>query len=150
MADESIITPAMHKLVGHATPPETVEIERGAIVRFAEAVGDTNPLFNGGQAASSAGSGGIVAPPTFLRSLPGNVPQLPDAETVPRVLDGGSAWEYFEPVRPGDRITMVRRLESLTEREGRLGVMILGVYVVEYTNQDGVLVATQRSTIIRH
>ena len=55
-----------------------------------------------------------------------------------------------KPVRPGDRITMVRRLESLTEREGRLGVMILGVYVVEYTNQDGVLVATQRSTIIRH
>ncbi len=150
MIDESIITPAMQEAVDRSTPPETVEIERGAIVRFAEAVGDTNPLFTGDRASSGDGSGGTVAPPTFLRSLPGTVPPLPDAETLPRVLDGGSAWEYFEPVRPGDRITMVRRLESLTEREGRLGKMLLGVYVVEYTNQDGKLVATQRSTIIRH
>ena len=82
--------------------------------------------------------------------MPGIVPTLPDTEQLQRVLDGGSAWEYFEPVRPGDQITMVRRLESLNERDGKLGKMLLAVYLVEYTNQSGKLVATQRSTIIRH
>ena len=66
------------------------------------------------------------------------------------MLDGGSAWEYFQPVRPGDRITAVARLESLTEREGRLGRMLFAVYVIEYTNQSGAPVATQRNTLIRY
>ena len=150
MPDRSIITPAMRETVGRTTPPKIVEVERGAIMRFAEAIGDTNPRFAGGPAEGRTPQGEIVAPPTFLRSLPGTVPTLPDTEQLQRVLDGGSAWEYFEPVRPGDQITMVRRLESLNERDGKLGKMLLAVYLVEYTNQSGKLVATQRSTIIRH
>lgn len=150
MPDESIITPAMRETVGHAASPEIVEVERGAIIRFAEAVGEMNPRFAGERVEGHTPQGAVVAPPTFLRSLPGTVPPLPDTKQLQRVLDGGSSWEYFEPVRPGDQITLVRRLESLNEREGQLGKMLLAVYLIEYTNQTGKLVATQRSTIIRH
>ena len=150
MPDESIITPAMRETVGRAAPSEVVEVERGAIIRFAEAVGATNPSFAGVPTDGRPPQGEIVAPPTFLRSLPGTVPTLPGTKHLQRVFDGGSSWDYYEPVRPGDQITLVRRLESLNEREGRLGKMLLAVYLVEYTNQTGKLVATQRSTIIRH
>ena len=75
---------------------------------------------------------------------------MPDEDTVPRLLDGGSAWEYFQPVCAGDRITLSTTMESLNERTGRLGAMLFVVYATEYTNQDGQQVAIQRNTIIRH
>ncbi len=132
-----IITPAMREAVGRAGAPRTTAIERGAIARFAEAIGDPNHAYPD------------VAPPTFLRSLGRAVPDLPGAEALPRVLDGGSEWTYHVPVRPGDEITAVTTLEALAEREGRLGTMLIATYATDYTNQHGELVATQRSTAIR-
>lgn len=134
---DSIITPTMREAVGQAGAPRTAAIERGAIARFAEAIGDPNPAYPD------------VAPPTFLRSLGGAVPDLPGAEALPRVLDGGSEWTYHVPVRPGDAITAVTTLEALAEREGRLGTMLIATYATGYTNQHGELVATQRATAIR-
>ena len=134
---DPIITPTMREAVGRAGAPRTAAIERGAIARFAEAIGDPNPAYPN------------VAPPTFLRSLGGSVPDLPGAGALPRVLDGGSEWTYRVPVRPGDTITAVPTLEALAEREGRLGTMLIATYATDYTNQRGELVATQRSTAIR-
>lgn len=134
---EPIITPTMREAVGRAGAPRTAAIERGAIARFAEAIGDPNPAYPD------------VAPPTFLRSLGGAVLDLPGAAALPRVLDGGSEWTYHVPVRPGDEITAVPTLEALAEREGRMGAMLIATYATDYTNQRGELVATQRSTAIR-
>ena len=132
-----VITPTMREAVGRVGAPRTAPIERGAIARFAEAVGDPNPAYPD------------VAPPTFLRSLGGAVPDLPGAESLPRVLDGGSEWTYHAPVRPGDLITAVMTLEALAAREGRLGTMLIATYATDYMDQRGALVATQRSTVIR-
>ena len=101
-------------------------------------------------AALQTPHGGLIAPPTFLRSLARAIPPLPDADRVPQVLDSGSAWQYRLPVYSGDRITVITRLDSLTERAGRLGQMLLAQYVLEYTNQRGELVAIQRNTLIRY
>ena len=67
-----------------------------------------------------------------------------------RVLDGGSDWEYFVPVRPGDQITSVSRIEDMNERNGSIGLMLIFTIVVTYTNQFGQVVATQTSTSIRY
>ena len=133
----SILTPAMQAAVGIDGEARTAIIERGAIERFAAAIGDDNPAYPD------------VAPPTFLRSVGLAIPALPDGETAPRVLDGGSEWTYGEPVRAGDAITYVTQLEALIEREGRMGSMLIGTYVTRYTNQRGELAATQRNTLIR-
>jgi acyl-CoA thioesterase FadM len=66
------------------------------------------------------------------------------------MLDGGSEWRYFYPVRPGDRITVVARIENINERTGRLGVMIITTTVTTYTNQLDQVVATQTSNGIRY
>ena len=40
------VTDEVLKQIGKAGEARTVEVERGAIRRFAEAIGDPNPLFN--------------------------------------------------------------------------------------------------------
>jgi acyl dehydratase len=150
MTQDSLITLAMQQAVGQIVSTEVAGVERGAIRRFAEAIEDLNPLYMDESAARSSGYRDVIAPPTFFRSLQTATPTMPDGDIVPRLLDGGSAWEYFEPVCAGDRITLATTMESLTERRGRLGKMLFIVYATEYTNQDGNPVAVQRNTIIRY
>ena len=146
-----LITDDMRRTIGTATAPRTIEIEKGAIRRFAEAIGDTNPLYQDETAARRSRFGGIIASPTFLRSIQIDRPELPLKNPLERLLDAGSEWEYFQPVRPGDRITVVTRLVDLVERTSRtIGEMLMTTYESIYTNQLNQVVATQRATFIRY
>ena len=136
--------------IGTESEPLTVEVEKGAIVKFAQAIGDENPLWNDQAAARKTRYGGLIAPPTFLRSWRVERPELSFELSFNRVLDGGSDWEYFQPVRPGDSITAVSRLTDLQERPGRMGIMIIMTSLITYRNQFDEVVATQTSTSIRY
>ena len=128
--------------IGLEGPPVTTEIERGAIIRFAQAIEDDNPVFNDEEAARKSQYGGLIAPPTFLRSIRSSRREVPFDIPFNNALDGGSDWEYFEPVRPGDLITAVSRITDMQERSGRMGVMIITSTVTTYTNQFEQVVAT--------
>jgi len=138
--------------IGKTGEARTYEIERGAIRRFAEAIGDPNPIFNDEHEAHHSRFGTMIAPPTFCRSLGSPIPsvQLKGLGDSFRGLDGGSDWEYLHPIRPGDRITVQSRLADLREAQGRLGPMVFIVMETTYTNQFGELCVTQRSTAIRY
>ena len=136
--------------IGCESPVVVTEVEKGAIIKFAQAIGDDNPLFTDEAAARKGPHGGLVAPPTFLRSIPVGRPDLPFELPVTNVLDGGSDWQYFEPVRPGDRITAVATITDMTERAGRLGAMVISTVVYSYRNQFNEMVATQTSITIRY
>ena len=149
MTQESVITQQMRDAVGVESEPITHDVEKGAIIKFAQAIGDTNPLFNDEAAARQTRYGGIIAPPTFMRSLISN--PAPDFKSPYSAnLDGGSQWEYFHPVRPGDRITVTTKLANLFERPGRLGNMLFSVRETNYVNQFGQTVALQRTTGISY
>jgi len=95
--------------------------------------------------------GGIVAPPTYLIVMrPMVAARLRLESPYPKSLDGGTRWTYVEPVRPGDRISATARLANLYEREGRLGTILLQVIDIEYVNQFGQRVVSQRDTHIRY
>ena len=149
MAD-SVITDKMRAAVGVDSVPVTEDIEKGAIIRFAQAIGDSNPLFTDEAAARKSRYGGLIAPPTFLRSIIPGPPTVEFEQPYSAGLDGGSEWEYFEPVRPGDRITHTVRITDLFERGGRLGNMLFVIREGRYVNQFGTLVALQRSTGIHY
>ncbi|MFN3974870.1 MAG: MaoC family dehydratase N-terminal domain-containing protein [Dehalococcoidia bacterium] len=140
---------ALQKAVGGQSQPVTYEVEAGHIRRFAEAIGDPNPVFNDEAAARHTRYGGLIAPPTFLRAFQPSPLPLPEVP-LHRRLDGGSDWEYFVPIRPGDRITVVQRLADVRLREGRLGPMLFLTREIIYTNQFGQVVATQRATGIAY
>ncbi len=136
--------------IGSESKPVTLEVEKGAISRFAEAIGDDNPLYNDEAAARKTHYGGLIAPPTFLRSMRAVRPELNFEIPFDRVLDGGSDWEYFQPVRAGDRITALAKITDIMERTGRLGLMIFITTVITYTNQFDEIAATQTNTSIRY
>jgi acyl dehydratase len=145
------VTEEATKQIGKAGEARTIEVERGAIRRFAEAIGDPNPVYNSESEARHSHFGGMIAPPTFCRSLSAAIPDVKlDMGESFRGLDGGSDWEYFEPIRPGDRITVQTKIADLRESAGRLGAMVFITTETSYTNQFGTVCAIQRSTAIRY
>ena len=132
--------------IGVESEPVAMAIEPGHVARFAEAIGDDNPAYTEG----TPETGGIIAPPTFLRAMRGIRPELPFESPFTRLLDGGSDWEYFEHVRPGDTITAIGRVEDIRERTGSIGQMLIATIKITYRNQAGGIVATQTSTSIRY
>ena len=136
--------------IGLESSPVTMEVEQGAIVKFAQAIGDDNPLFNDEAEARRSRYGGIIAPPTFLRSITTVRLELPFVLPLTRLLDAGSDWEYFEAIRVGDRITATAKITDISERTGRLGLMVFKTTVVTYRNQLNQVVATQTSTSIQY
>ena len=100
--ESSFLTEEMRQqAIGAESEPKLLEVEKGAIIKFAEAIGDDNPVYSDEAAARASQYGGLIAPPTFLRSAVSARPELPFDVPFDRVLDGGSDWEYFQPVRPG-------------------------------------------------
>ena len=150
MTQEPVITQEMRDAVGVESHPATYEVERGAIIKFAQAIEDPNPIFNDEEAARKTRFGSLIAPPTFLRSMPPGPARVQVQSPYGARLDGGSEWEYFEPVRAGDRITVTARVADISERQGRLGSMLFIIRETSYVNQFGKLVATQRSTGISY
>ena len=148
MPQESVITQEMREAVGVESEPVIHEVEKSAIIRFAQAIGDPNPIFRDEDASRQSRYGGFIAPPTFLRSLDASPTRVQVAIPYPAFLDGGSQWEYFEPVRPGDRITLTVKIAEIFERQGRLGNMLIVISESRYVNQAGNMVATQRGTDI--
>ena len=65
-------------------------------------------------------------------------------------LNGGMAVRYGAAMRAGDVITSVRRLGGYSERQSRLGLMLLTTFEDVWTNQHGAVVRTTTSTLIRY
>ncbi len=150
MTQESAITPEMRAAVGVESEPQTHDVEKGAIAKFAQAIGDSNPLYTDEEAARRSRYGGIIAPPTFFRSMPSGPMKVDVRSPYSANLDGGSDWEYYEPVRPGDRITVTTMVSNVFERPGRLGNMLFIQRETKYVNQFGTTVAIQRTTGISY
>ena len=67
MSEESLITDKMRKAIGVESEPLLYDVDKWHIQRFAEAIGDPNPLYQDEAAARKTRYGGIIAPPTFFR-----------------------------------------------------------------------------------
>lgn len=153
MTQESLITEQLRQAVGRESAPVVVEINKTFIKRFAEGVGDPNPLFGDEETARGSRFGGVVAPPSLFCAafLIGELPFAP-IETLlpPRALDGGGEWEILRPVRAGDTITVVNKLTDLSERQSRIGPMLVVSMESTWQNQRQEVVAKARFTIIRY
>lgn len=138
MSRSSQITGEMRAAIGAVSARRTHVVEAGAVRRFAEAVGDPNPLYTAGAAA----------PPTFPRSFD-ETPPVPEFDIPhPDVLDGGSEWEFFGRIAAGEEITATTEVCDVLEKTGRLGEMLLVVRQHVYADRSGRTAATQRSTTI--
>jgi acyl dehydratase len=135
--------------IGRRTDELLLEVEKGAIRRFAEAVGDENPVYRDEAAARAAGHERIPAPPTFVTSL--RPPDIREGMGVDmrRLLHGEQSIELRRPLFAGDRVRVHARVADVSEKTGRSGTM--DVLVTEQVGVDadsGEVVFVSRSTVL--
>ncbi len=153
MAEEKEITlDELRGYIGKAEKVEVVEIEKGLIRRFAEAIGDPNPLWQDEEYAKKTKYGGIIAPAELLVSSEFSS-GVRVAEKLPlpakRIIAGGADWEFYQPIRAGDVITTTHTLVDVYERQSKSGEkMTFLIFDSIHKNQRGEAVGKSRSTII--
>jgi len=153
----SVITDAMRARIGVESEPVAYEIDNTGCRQFARAVGYTDPVFFDEKAAQNQGYRGILAPAGFLGHpvvVPGQPSRVPEAFRLEfpykRVLNGGTDIEYFDDVCAGDRLAAATKLTDLTEREGKMGPMLIVSTETIFRNEKGAVVAIQRGQAIRY
>lgn len=135
--------------VGRTTPPTLNEVEKGAIRRFAESLGDYNPIYFDAEYARASGFAGVVAPPSFPLSFTSAV-DLRELLGVPgrQLLLAEWAADYERPVVAGDRLLLTSRVAEVTERPSPAGRVEVAVIEDEARDELGALVVKVRRTYV--
>ncbi len=138
-------------LIGSVSEPFVIEVERGAIKKFARAIGDANPLHHDEQYARALGYGDIIAPPTFPTCFrPPREPPWFAGLDRRRVVAGETWFEYEQPVVAGMRLTCAVRFTGVDEKIGSKGRMELLHQQIEGRDDSGRLVfVAGRTTVYR-
>jgi acyl dehydratase len=115
---------------------------RLAILRFAEGIGDGNPLWTDADYAAATRHGGIIAPPSFIFACLGSIqvgwPGLGGFHAETRM-------SFTKPIKVDDRITakvIFDGFDGPIEQSNFGGRRIKDYLRQEYRNQDDELVAT--------
>lgn len=139
-------------------PPHNDEVTRDGIRHFAQGYGDDNPLYCDDAHAESTRWGGVVAPPTFLYTMGQDASPRPQPAEHKAVLKGdpfaglGSyqavmAFEWWNPLRLGERLGCLRAQVGVSDRRSELGGRSAHVtHAFLYGRPDGPLHAIRRGT----
>lgn len=136
--DQNGVTPTPPGRVPDRTGPTIRRVvEAGALVKFARATGQTDPVYLG-EAADH------VAPPTYVgtfcnETLAGVYLPRPEHDMVLHTADKVT---QFAPIRPGDILTAQARLDRVEERVGRFGPTTVQRATIAVAGADGRPVAT--------
>jgi len=151
-----MVPDSLKQYIGKIDPPHLREVEKGAIRRYADAVGDNNPLYYDEEYAKNSRYGCIIAPPGFFgwakktisssEGLIGLIGAMIEAGYA-GILDGGMAYDFFLPVRAGDTLVGSPKVADIALKEGKTKMMILR-FETSYTNQNGDIVAKSYQTLI--
>lgn len=135
------MTSISRELIGRTSPPRVVDVERGHVRAFADAIGDEDPAYRDLDAA-------VVPPPTFFTALrPNDAREGVDIDWR-KLLHGEQEVEYARPLRVGDRLTLVQRIADVYTKEGKAGAMDFVVLETTATDGTGAIVYSTRSTAV--
>ncbi len=111
------LAPKMKQLIGKATPPRLVDVEKNQIRRFAQAIGEDDPIHFDEEAARVAGFRSLVAPPTFGAAFVDPTALIEEIGWDPlSVMHRSEEYEYYAPICAGDTLSVVHRVADLYEK----------------------------------
>jgi acyl dehydratase len=122
--------------IGRESKPALNDVEKGAIRRFAEALGETNPIYFEEAAARAAGYRSVVAPPSFATTLRAGSDLREGLMLTPgkHLLQAEQSFEYARPIVAGDRLTVRSRIADVSQRQTPSG--LTDVVVIEDEGRD--------------
>jgi len=154
MEEGSVITEEMRAAVGVESEPSFYEIEKEPIRRWAEAIGDSNPLYHDEEYAQKKGYRSIITPPAFVGQyafpVKAGTSRRYFATSLTRNLNGGNEYELFAPAQAGDTLVATSKLAEIFERKGKFGTMLFTISETTFKNQNDELVAKVRYTGISY
>jgi acyl dehydratase len=158
MAEGSKLTNEIRSMIGLWSEPVVLEVEKGAIARYSDAIDDDNPLYRNEEYAKNTRYGSIIAPPGFFGwpvgggNIEAGMSRVVGAVAsagMLRILDGGIELNFYVPVRAGDTLVTYGKLADAREKETKSqGTMVFLIIEQKYLNQNGNLVALARQTLI--
>ena len=132
------------------TEQYTRDASLGALINFANGIGDANPLFRDQEYAANTKYGSVVGHPCapYMRHWSGRTRWgLPGIHG----FFAGNDWEFFRVMRPGDAVNCVERVLDVQEKESRYSAKLVIQYVETiYSNQRDELVARVVGWCTRH
>ncbi|MDT7837365.1 MaoC family dehydratase N-terminal domain-containing protein [Aquabacterium sp. OR-4] len=137
--------------IGHELPAFTVDVEQGRLKFFAQAIGQTDPVYTDEDAARAAGHPGLPVPPSFLFCLemdapnPGALRELLDID-IAKVLHGEQRFRYHRGAHAGDRLSFQQRIADIYDKKN--GALEFVVRETRVTNQRGEHVADLVGTTV--
>lgn len=138
-------------------------VEAGALMAFAKAIGDDDERWCIANSPRALMHGGITAPPTFVASVAHFDPDWPYRPRpgvrwhgsglgpghAPTSVGSGTSmhaeqhYEYHQPLRPGDVLTVERAPGKTWEKQSaRAGRLRFEEEITTFTNQHGEVVLT--------
>ena len=136
-------------LIGTSAASFAVEVEKGAIRRFAEAIGESAEIYFDEAFARSLGYPGIVAPPTFPTTFrPPSEPPWRRGLDEGRILAGEQGFRYRRPIFAGDRLKCELRLTDVQDKRSSKGSMELIIQDLIVTSAPSDMVCVNRRVVI--
>lgn len=141
--------------LGVESEPRTIEVERGFLKFFAQAAGETDPIYFNEEAARAAGHPDLPVPPTYFFSISINPRakrgDLFDTEhglgvDMARILHGEQAFTYHRLVHAGERLTLRQTISDIYAKKG--GALEFIVHDTRFEGADGDLRAEMRMTTV--
>ena len=128
---------------------QTYEVGREMIRKFADAIGDPNPVYRDPEAAKALGHPDVIAPPTFLTTLGFRLGVGPVGDSslglnYALVVHGEQRYVHHRPVRPGDVLTATSVVEDIRDA-GRNELLTIRQ---EIRTTEGEQIATAYNTIV--
>ncbi|MEH7073181.1 MaoC family dehydratase N-terminal domain-containing protein [Neobacillus drentensis] len=122
-------------------------VERGAVKKFAEAIGDLHPIYFDEETGRNSRYQANITPPTFPRTFDyGTIEGL----NLPNkgLIHGGQTFHYERPLRVGEDILCYTKVKNYFEKKGNFGEM--GFLVIENYGEDesGALIFSSTSTVV--
>ncbi len=135
------------QFVGARSAAVTNWAERGAVRKFAEAIGDLNPLYTDEDAAQRSGYGRMIAPPTFPITFDyGGILGL--ALPPAGLIHGQQSFDYTRPLYVGEAVSCYRELQSSYDKRGGQGLMTFLVFKSVGADEAGATIYTMSATLI--
>lgn len=136
-------------IIGVESERITYEIEKGAIRKFAEAIGEENPVYFDEQAAKEQGYPSLLAPITFPTTFRDYVPDWFNKLDRNRLLHGEQKYTYYERLFAKDIVEVTDTVVDVFEKEGSNGKMTFIVRKRKGYKNDKLAFEEQMTLIIR-
>jgi len=161
VSEAPTLPPAVAAEIGRTYPPVSEVVEAGAVRRYLQAMGEPIERYTAPDRPDEL----VHVPPLFLQvlgrqplgtpppredglggTMEANEPDLP----LRRAVVAGGEWEFYRPVRIGERITIQMRIANIERKTGRQsGEMYLLTKEMLFLDAAGQPVAVWRHFRVR-